>query len=118
MDKTDKIMQLQGVGWVTRKALGVGTLTLTLKHYKDDGGVEHIDIDQSLSGVTSTREERVLDWEPREKSDHVFGPVVGKSRRTPIADVDEPYLAKDWLPDTTEHGGIESYVDSDTPKSK
>lgn len=23
----------------------------------------------------------------------------------------------DWLPDTLEHGGVESYVESDTPKS-
>ena len=118
MSLTDKIMQLQGVRWLTRKALGAGTLHVTVKHYKDDGGVEHIDIDQSLSGVTSTREERVLNWEPSEQRDPVFGALISKSRRRPIAEVDKPFLAQGWLPDTIEHGGIESYIDSDTSKSK
>lgn len=111
-------MKVQGIGWFIRKALGAGTLYVAVKHYKDDDGVEHIDIDQSLSGVASTREERILDWEPSEKSDPVFGALVSRARRILIADIDEPFLVKGWLPDTIEHGGIESYIESDTPKSE
>ena len=44
--------------------------------------------------------------------------VVGKSRRIKIEDVEDEWQKKGWLPDTLEHGGIESYVESDTPKSK
>ncbi|KAG6841944.1 hypothetical protein C0991_005124 [Blastosporella zonata] len=44
-DSTDEILRLQGVSWFKRKAISFGTLTLKLKHYKEDG-IEHIDIDQ------------------------------------------------------------------------
>ncbi|KAG6818054.1 hypothetical protein H0H87_009209 [Tephrocybe sp. NHM501043] len=42
---TDEILRLQGVSWWKRKAISVGTVTLKIKHYKEDGD-EHIDIDQ------------------------------------------------------------------------
>ena len=42
--RTDTILQLQGVGWLKRKAISLGTVTLDIKHYKDDDGVEHIDL--------------------------------------------------------------------------
>lgn len=43
---TDQILALQGVGWLKRKAISMGTVTLDIKHYKDDAGIEHVDIDQ------------------------------------------------------------------------
>lgn len=117
--KTDEILRLQGVGWLTRKALSVGTLTLAVRQYADDAGVEHIDIDQTLTGgIPGSREERTLDWEARERADPVFGHVVGRTRRARVDEPEEPFLKKDWLPDTAEHKLVESYVESDTPKSK
>lgn len=42
----------------------MATITLHVKHYKDSEGVEHIDIDQTLTGgIKGTTENRVLNWE-------------------------------------------------------
>ena len=40
--------------------------------------------------------------------------AVGKSRRIKIEEVEDEWQKQGWLPDTLEHGGIESYVA--TPK--
>jgi hypothetical protein len=112
------MLELQGVGWLMRKAIQMATISLSVKHYKDDTGVEHIDIDQTLSGgIAGTTERRILDWVYREHEDHIFGALLGKSRRSKWEDITEPFLRKGWLPDTKENGVIEGYVESDTPKS-
>lgn len=115
----DKILQLQGVSWLKRTAISAATITLTVKHYKGDDGVEHIDITQTLTGgIPGTTENRTMDWTFREHEDHLFGPVKGRSRRLhTFEEIEHAWLKEGWLPDTTEHGAIESYVESDTPKS-
>jgi hypothetical protein len=102
-----------------RKAIGLATITLFIKHYKDDNGTEHIDIDQTLTGgIPGTREERILTWTERENEDHVFGPVIGKSRRLKdLGEIDDDFLKTGWTPDSLEHGLVQSYVESNTPKS-
>jgi len=117
-DPTDEILRLQGLSWWTRKAIGLATITLYVKHYKDDEGTEHIDIDQRGTGGIGSTELRTLNWEPRPVEDRIFGAIVGKSRRVKIEDVENEYLNKNWLADTLEHGAVESYVESDTPKSQ
>ncbi|KAH9984651.1 hypothetical protein BJV74DRAFT_583864 [Russula compacta] len=117
-DDTDEILRLQGLSWLTRRAIGLATITLYVKHYKDDDGVEHIDIDQRLTGgIPGTTENRILDWTFKEHSDHLFGPVLGRSRRLKVDEIENEFLRNGWLPDTVQHGGINSYVKSDTPKS-
>ncbi|KAH9486607.1 hypothetical protein JR316_0000672 [Psilocybe cubensis] len=116
--RTDTILQLQGVSWLKRKAISIGTITLAIKHYKDEDGVEHIDIDQTLTGgIPGTRETRTLWWKERQNEDHLFGAVIGKSRRVKAEELDIPFLQGPWTADTLEHGLIQSYVESDTPKS-
>ena len=89
-----------------------------MKHYKDDSGVEHIDIKQTLSGgFGGTDEERTLDWTNREKNDRVFGDVIAKSRRVKLDEIDNEFLKNGFTDDVAEHGAIQSYVESDTPKS-
>lgn len=106
------------MSWFTRRAIGLATITLYVKHYKDNDNVEHIDIDQRLTGgLPGTTENRTLDWTFRENSDYLFGPVLGKSRRVSLDRIDNEFLRKGWLPDTEQHGAINSYVKSDTPKS-
>ena len=105
------------MGWLTRKAISLG-VTLSIKHYKDDTGTERIDIDQTLmGGIPGTSESRLLNWTERSNEDHVFGAVIGKSRRIKVEELDEEFLQKGWTPDTIEHGVVQSYVESDTPKS-
>ncbi|KDR78778.1 hypothetical protein GALMADRAFT_244322 [Galerina marginata CBS 339.88] len=116
--RTDTILQLQGVGWLKRTAISMGTLTISIKHYKDDDGVEHIDIDQVLTGgIPGTSETRTLWWKERENEDHVFGHVIGKSRRVKVDKLDVAFLQTGWTADTLEHGLIQSHVESNTPKS-
>ncbi|CAA7259919.1 unnamed protein product [Cyclocybe aegerita] len=116
--RTDTILSLQGVGWFKRKAISVGTVTLSIKHYKDDEGVEHVDIDQTITGgIPGTSEIRTLWWKERESEDHIFGHIIGKSRRIKAEELDVPFLQQGWTADTLEHGVIQSYVESNTPKS-
>lgn len=116
--RTDEILALQGVSWFKRKIISIGTITLYIKHYKDDANVEHIDIDQTITGgIPGTTEKRTLTWTERENEDHLFGAVKGKSRRVKANELDIPFLKEGWTADTFEHGLVQSYVESDTPKS-
>lgn len=64
------------MSWFKRKLIASITITLYVKHYKDDEGVEHIDIEQIGSGgFKGNNEKRALDWVSRENDDPVFGPV-------------------------------------------
>ncbi|KAJ7706324.1 hypothetical protein B0H17DRAFT_1036738 [Mycena rosella] len=115
---TDKILALQGISWLKRSIISLAVVTLVVKHYKDDDGVEHVDIDQTITGgIPGTREERTLSWTERSTVDSLFGAVIGKSRRVQASELEEEFLKKDWTADTLEHGLIQSYVCSDTPKS-
>jgi hypothetical protein len=106
------------VSWFTRQAISWSTITLYVRHYKDDSNVEHIDIDQALTGgIPGTTENRTLDWAFREHSDSIFGAVLGKSRRVPLDQIDKEFLRKGWLPDTEQHDAIHVFAKSDTPKS-
>ncbi|WEW57671.1 hypothetical protein PRK78_003138 [Emydomyces testavorans] len=72
---------MQGISWLVRKTIGLATVTLHVKQYTDDAGNVHIDIAQTLTGgIPGTNEERILTWEKRDHTDHVFGNVVGQSR--------------------------------------
>lgn len=51
--RSDDILAAQGVGWMKRKAIQLATITLTVKHFKDDKSVENINIDQALTGGIS-----------------------------------------------------------------
>ncbi|KAF9527810.1 hypothetical protein CPB83DRAFT_855656 [Crepidotus variabilis] len=116
--KMDEVLRLQGVSWMTRKIIGASSITLHIKHYKDDAGVEHIDIDQTLTGgISGTREERTLWWKEHEHEDHIFGSVLGKSRRVKADELDEPFLKTGWTADTLEHGLVQAYAESNTAKS-
>ncbi|KAL7276179.1 hypothetical protein RUND412_000830 [Rhizina undulata] len=109
-----EVLTLQNIGWFMRKAIQLATITLHVKHYKDDAGVEHIDIDQTLTGgVKGTTELRELDWTDRDHEDHIFGKTIGKSRRINVEEVEDEYLRTGWLPDTVETGVIDSYVVSE-----
>jgi hypothetical protein len=81
-DSSDRILELQGVGWLKRSAIAIATITLHVNHFKDDEGVEHIDIAQTLTGgIPGTSENRTLDWVERHKEDSIFG-YVGTNKGT------------------------------------
>jgi len=75
-DSSDRILELQGVSWFKRKAIELATITLNVNHYDD--GIEHINIDQTLTGgIPGNAEYRTLDWVERRKQDDLFG-FIGK----------------------------------------
>lgn len=98
-DDTDAVLALQGIGWLTRRAISWATITLHVKQYFDDKGITHIDIDQTVSGgINGTTELRELDWMEREHSDHLFGKLKGKSRWVELdnAEITDPFLKDGW----------------------
>ncbi|KIJ21883.1 hypothetical protein PAXINDRAFT_165242 [Paxillus involutus ATCC 200175] len=118
-DSTDEILRLQGVSWLKRQAISTFTLTLSIKHTTDDAGVEHVDIDQTLSGgISATSENRILDWQERPDEDDIFGAVVGKSRRSPVEELTDEFLKKDWTQDTIDDGVVLATAWSDPDKNK
>ncbi|KIX07493.1 uncharacterized protein Z518_02146 [Rhinocladiella mackenziei CBS 650.93] len=78
-DDVDSMLALQGLSWLTRKAIGLATVVLTIREYTNDG-ILHIDITSAASGLSTTQEDRILDWQERETKDKIFGTVNGQSR--------------------------------------
>ncbi|KAL4988022.1 hypothetical protein BDW68DRAFT_177353 [Aspergillus falconensis] len=82
----DGILKLQGVSWLSRKAISAATLTLNFT-----SGVEpsqssgeptvHLTMRQTLTGgIGASTEERIMDWVERERSNHIYGDVLSRSR--------------------------------------
>jgi len=78
-DDIDPMLKLQGLSWITRTAISLATVVLTIKEYNQDGQW-HIDITSVASGLSTTQENRTLDWQQREHKDKIFGNCEGKSR--------------------------------------
>jgi hypothetical protein len=117
-DDSDDILKLQGVSWFKRRAISMFTLTLGVKHYTDEAGNEHIDVEQTLSGgIKGTNEDRTLDWEERGEIDDVFGAVIGKSKKVKAEEVEDEFLKSGWTEDTFQDGLVLAVDWSDTAKS-
>lgn len=93
-----------------------------MAQYADaETGTTRIDIEQSASGLSSTHENRALDWSVRDHKDWLFGAVKGQSKFVSAADLaalvgeggearrerwaDSDFLALDW-----EEGDRDEYV--------
>ncbi|KAG2045003.1 hypothetical protein BDR03DRAFT_976887 [Suillus americanus] len=117
-DDSDDILKLQGVSWFKRRAISMFTLTLGVKHYTDEAGNEHIDVEQTLSGgIKGTNEDRTLDWEERSDIDDVFGAVIGQSKKVKAEEVEDEFLKSGWTEDAVKDGLVLAVDWSDTPKS-
>ncbi|KAK0618053.1 hypothetical protein B0T17DRAFT_509612 [Bombardia bombarda] len=108
-------LALQGVGWVTRKAVSLATVTLNIKQYTgppsppaEPSGPEvaHVEMEQTgTGGMKGTTEKRCLDNVFREHSDWLFGHVKGHSRWVDIGEVDDAFLKAGWLEGAEEAAG-------------
>jgi len=86
-DNVEPALALQGIGYLTRKAIGLSTVTLHIKQYTGPaeepatpGSFVHIDIDQTATGgIKGTSEYRTLDNKIREHGDWLFGNVKARS---------------------------------------
>lgn len=100
------------MGWLTRKAIGLATVTLHIKEYVDEAGVTHVDIQQTATGgVKGTAENRTLDDTFREHSDWLFGNVKGRTGWVPSKEaIADEFLQKGWEPGQAEF--VVGYVES------
>jgi len=106
---TDECLSMQGVGWMTRKTLSYATVTVKLTHTTNDAGVETIQVDNTVTGgIKGSSETRILDWEWRSQTDHVWGTFKSRARRVNIADVEVEYLKTGWEEGTESLIEIES----------
>jgi len=106
-DSVDPALQLQSVGWMTRKIIGLATLTLHVKQFvappsppadPANPPVTHIEIEQTgTGGMKGTTEKRCLDYTFRDHSDWIFGHVKGQSRFIKTEEIDDEFLKKGWL---------------------
>lgn len=105
------------MGWIVRKAIGMMTIGLNIKEYKEDG-VTHIDVEQpGAAGIKGTTELRTLDGSKRDHEDHIFGHVVGTTKWIKLdglndADADEAFLKKDWDTETAAGDLVDSFVEN------
>ncbi|KAJ7609924.1 hypothetical protein FB45DRAFT_804889 [Roridomyces roridus] len=108
-----KILAVQGVGWAKRKAATVGTITMSMKHFKDDSGVENLHVHSTVvGGITVGKEERVLDGVERPTDDPLVGPIVNCMKRVAVADLTVPFLKDGFTADTVENGVIHFSINS------
>jgi len=106
-DPTDPILQLQGIGWIIRKAIGLMTVTLIVRQSTEEDGGESILIQQpGTAGIEGTEEKRHIpadnDKEYRDHQDHIFGTVKSYSQWRKLSelsdtDEDDKFLKDGWL---------------------
>lgn len=103
-DSPDAGLALQGIGFLTRKAIGVASISIAVSEYEGPAGAgpfTHIDLEQSASGLTSTKERRCVDDHARPDSDWLFGAVESRSRWATVGEVGggggDAFLASGWL---------------------
>jgi len=92
--------------WFKRRAVSVFTLTLAVRHYTNNTGVECIDIDQKLSGgIPGGSDNNVLDFQERQYDDDIFGVLTSKVRRvTNLEEIEDDFLKTGWTEDTLADG--------------
>ncbi|KAF8344603.1 hypothetical protein F5887DRAFT_970764 [Amanita rubescens] len=118
-DNSDQILQMQGIGWITRSAISYASVTFDIKHEKDEDGTERLKIDEytTTGGIATTTEHRVLTWKEVEHDDVLFGAMLVKARRCKEEDIKEGFLSQGWTADTQKHGLIQTVIRSNTRKS-
>lgn len=94
-------------------------VTLVIKSYTDDKGVEHIDIEQpGAVGISGTTERRIITGEWQEHEDHIFKRVKGNSKWAKLSEVsdddkdDEKHLKAKWDKGTQDSEIVDNYVES------
>jgi hypothetical protein len=73
-------------------------VTLSIKHNSDESGVERIEVVNTLTGgIPGNTELSIMDWKDSSHEDHVFGKILGKSKRVDSpGTIEDPYLKEGW----------------------
>lgn len=108
----DKILELQGIGWIARKAASAATITVKIKHTTNASGIEMLDIVQS-TGPASKTDSRILDGNEY-TGEGPGGQIAVVSRRVTVSDIQDSFLKSGW--DSDSDGVIEIKIRSTTAK--
>lgn len=97
-ESSDAILKMQGVNWLTRKVIGMATITLTMDQCIDEATKDILlDIEsQPSGGMPASQEKRVLNWQPVELNHPLFGNIRGKSRQVKVSELEDAYLSSGW----------------------
>lgn len=128
-DAFDPVLTLQGISWLTRKAIGAATLTQHLSQTPATGAdgapTTHIKIDQVLTGgLKGSVEERTLDWNYKEHTDWLWGTSKGRTRYSTLQKVKEEgtnaedvqFMTEGWLKETEEGEIVEAFAENEKSK--
>ncbi|KAL5121344.1 hypothetical protein ACEQ8H_000812 [Pleosporales sp. CAS-2024a] len=131
-DSPDPVLALQGVNWLTRKAIGLTTVTQHLRQLSADGEAASTEIvveQFGTAGVQGTTERRTMDWRDRRHEDWLFGTLVGRARYSTLEALvreaqakggeemeDANYLVDAWSQETEQGEMVESFADNEAAK--
>ncbi|KAF2772031.1 hypothetical protein EJ03DRAFT_324877 [Teratosphaeria nubilosa] len=107
-ESSNNVLKMQNVGFIVRQVVNNSTITVTLKQYKGDDGVEHFNQKQIAMGGTENMEERLLNWQVVEADNAIWGRVKGKTRIAKVEELSDDYLKEGW----DDGEVIESYNES------
>ncbi|PNS14962.1 hypothetical protein CAC42_2191 [Sphaceloma murrayae] len=93
-DGDDKMLELQGIGWIMRQAVKHSGVTLNVHTKVDEKGVTHVDIETIASGGYKHWEYRPADGEPREFEEGAYGTIKLRSRFVDVSEVQNEFLSK------------------------
>ncbi|KAF2858793.1 hypothetical protein K470DRAFT_265820 [Piedraia hortae CBS 480.64] len=98
-DSSTNTLKLQNVGMLVRQAANYSTITVQLKQYTDDKGVEHLDQTQTSTGGITSHEERYINGELLDAENNIWGKVQGKTRYAKVSELDDAFLKEGWSQD-------------------
>lgn len=98
-DDTDTILSLQGVGFLMRKAMKLGTLTLNVTHTKPDGVDTLSTTAVPTGGFKGTTSERKLNGEAVPQKDFLFGECEILPSVKKVDELEDEWLKEGWVED-------------------
>ena len=113
-DSSQSVLKMQNVGFLIRQAVAYSTVTVTLKQYSTEDSKRHLDQEQLSTGGIKNFEDRIMDWEPTEKYNWIWGKVNGKSRYTRLSEIEDAFLKEGWEKGCVEGEIVEGYAESVT----
>lgn len=79
-DDTSGMLKMQGLPWLVRQAASYSAVSINLKQFKDERGVEHLDQEQVSTGGVKQLEPRLLNGEWGERDVQFWGLVKGQNK--------------------------------------
>jgi len=95
-DSVDAMLECQGIGWATRKIVGLASVVLTIKSHTKDSHPQ-INTTTLVAGLDKTQEDRTMNWTDADHADKIFGKCRHRNRLVNAAEykIEGPGTAED-----------------------